>query len=124
MKADSYLTLYEYGMAREVYEELYLIDNNYKYAIETSKILVEQGTYESAYAWSEKALSQALLNENEFGIGESFFQRAEVLYSTAQSCQSTSGELNFWDKVVYEIALYDYVQSYNKGQYNVKQIRD
>ena len=118
LKADSYLTLYEYGMARDVYEELYLIDSNYRYAIEISKILVEQEIYESAYAWSEKALSQASLNENKFGIGESFFQRAEVLYSTAQSCQSTSGELNFWDKVVYEIALDDYIQSYNNGQYN------
>ncbi len=118
LKADSYLTLYEYGMARDVYEELYLIDNNYRYAIEISKILVEQGTYESAYAWSEKALSRASLDENKFAKGESFFQRAEVLYSTAQGCQSTSGELNFWDKIVYEIALDDYIQSYNNGQYN------
>ena len=118
LKAESYLTLYEYVLAQDVYEELYSIDSNYKYAIEISKILVEQEMYELAYTWSEKALSQASLDENKFGKGESLFQRAEVLYSAAQSCQSVSGELNFWDKIVYEIALEDYIESYNNGQYN------
>ena len=118
LKAEGYLTLYEYAMARDVYEELYSIEKNYKYAIEVSKILIEQEIYESAYAWSEKALTQALLNENKTGKGESFFQRAEVFYGVAQNCQSASGELNFWDKIVYEIALQDYIDSYNHGQYN------
>ena len=29
-----------------------------------------------------------------------------------------SGELNFWDKIVYEIALEDYINAYTNGQYN------
>ena len=38
LKAESYLTLYNNAMAKSTYEELYLIDNSYKYAIEISKI--------------------------------------------------------------------------------------
>ena len=38
LKAESYLTLYNNSMAKSTYEELYLIDNSYRYAIEISKI--------------------------------------------------------------------------------------
>ena len=119
LKAESYLTLYNNAMAKSTYEELYLIDNSYKYAIEISKILVEEEKYTDAYLWVEKAVSGSIgVNDNKMGKGESYFQRAEVLYSSAQSCQDPSGELNFWDKVVYDIALEDYNSAYDNGQYN------
>tara|TARA_Y100001970_G_scaffold290664_1_gene425245 strand:- start:2338 stop:3681 length:1344 start_codon:yes stop_codon:yes gene_type:complete len=119
LKASSYLTLYDNDMAKNTYEELYLIDNNYKYAIEISKILVDEEKYSDAYSWSEKSIAGTTgVNDNKIGKGESYFQRAEVLYSSAQSCQDPSGELNFWDKIVYDIALEDYEIAYDNGQYN------
>tara|TARA_Y100000994_G_scaffold61861_1_gene50062 strand:- start:5581 stop:6924 length:1344 start_codon:yes stop_codon:yes gene_type:complete len=119
LKAESYLTLYDNDMAKATYEELYFIDNNYKYAIEISSILVEEEKYEDAYSWVEKAIASTTgPNDNRIGKGESYFQRAEVLYSCAQSCQDPSGELNFWDKIVYDIALEDYSMAYDNGQYN------
>jgi len=119
LKAESYLTLYNNNMAKSTYEELYLIDSNYKYAIEMSKILVEEEKYSDAYLWVEKAVAGSTgANDNKIGKGESYFQRAEVLYSVAQSCQDPSGELGFWDKIVYDIALEDYILAYDNGQYN------
>ena len=119
LKAESYLTIYNNAMAKDTYEQLYLIDNNYKYAIELSKILIDEEKYNDAYDWAEKAVSEALnLSDNKIGKGESFFQRAEVLYSVAQSCQDPSGELNFWDRIVYDLALEDYILAYDNGQYN------
>ena len=119
LKAESYLTLYNNAMAKDTYEQLYLIDNNYKYAIELSKVLVDEEKYSSAYTWVEKAVASSTgKNDNKIGKGESYFQRAEVLYSLAQSCQDPSGELNFWDKIVYDIAIEDYILAYDNGQYN------
>ena len=118
--ASAFLLFVHYILA--VYGKLqlcYLIDNNYKYAIELSKVLVDEEKYSSAYTWVEKAVASSTgKNDNKIGKGESYFQRAEVLYSLAQSCQDPSGELNFWDKIVYDIAIEDYILAYDNGQYN------
>ena len=117
LKAESYLTLYNNTMAKETYEQLYLIDNNYKYAIELSKILIDEEKYSNAYEWAQRAVAGSTgVNDNKIGKGESYFQRGEVLYSLAQSCQNP--ELNFWDRIVYDLALEDYILAYDNGQYN------
>ena len=40
------------------------------------------------------------------------------MYAAAQSCQDPTGELSFWDMIVYDIALEDYINAYDNGQFN------
>ncbi len=113
--AESYVTIYEYSLARDVYDKLFGINQDYKYAVEISKIFIEEEQYQKAYTWSEKAVSATINNEPR---GEAVFQRAEVLFYLAKSCQDS--ELSFWDKIVYELALEDYEIAYQFGQYNAR----
>ena len=113
--AESYLTIYEYSLAREVYDKLFGLNQDYEYAIEISKIFIEEEQYQKAYIWSEKAVSAVIGNQPQ---GEAIFQRAEVLFYLAKSCQDS--ELSFWDKIIYELALEDYEIAYQSGQYNAR----
>ena len=54
--------------------------------------------------------------------GETYYQRAEVYFSVAESC---SGDpIQFWDKIVYEISWKDYQTAVNKGYKQAKARRD
>ena len=114
---DSYLNQYNDDSALEAYENLVNIDpTNYNIAIEISKIYTNKEDFKLALKWAQNAIESSGSN------GESFYQRAEVYYSLAESC--TGDALSFWDKVVYEIAWEDYNSSIKNGYYRAKTRRD
>ena len=95
------------------------LKSNLEFTLYLTSASLEEEEYENAYVWAEKAIALTEgPNENSLGKGESYFQRAEITYAAAQSCQDPSGELNFWDKIVYDISLEDYINAYEYGQYN------
>ena len=118
MKAEAQETEFEYSDAMATYETLFDITNEYKYAINISKILVEDSNFKDAYKWAKEAVAVSETNSNELGKGESIYQRAEVLFYLGRSCQNQN--INFWDKIVYEIALRDYKKSYELKNYNAQ----
>ena len=117
-KAEAQETEFEYSEAILTYEKLYDITNEYIYAINISKILVEDANFKEAYKWAKEAVTSTELNPNEQGKGEAVFQRAEVLFYLGRSCQNQN--INFWDKIVYEIALKDYKKAYDLRNYNAQ----
>ncbi len=118
MKAEAQETEFEYSDAMATYETLFDITNEYKYAINISKILVEDSNFKDAYKWAKEAVTVSETDSNELGKGESIYQRAEVLFYLGRSCQNQN--INFWDKIVYEIALRDYKKSYELKNYNAQ----
>jgi len=115
--AESFLNIYEEDKALNVYKTIAKVDpNNYRIAIDISKILVNQEQFKDALRWAEKAIS---INSNS---GEVYYQRAEVYFSIVESC--SSDPLEFWDKVVYEISWQDYQKAVNKGFKQAKARRD
>ena len=108
--AETHLNLFNLIEAKEKY--LYLYNNvnpDYKYSIEISKILMDETLFEDAYKWA----NDAIIKSNH--LGESYYQRAEVLFQTAENC--TGDMLLFDDKVVYELSVQDYYTSIQKGYY-------
>ena len=65
----------------------------FRYQWIISKILMDETLFEDAYKWAEDAIIKSSHS------GESYFQRAEVLFQTAENC--VGDVLLFDDKVVY-----------------------
>ena len=118
MKAEAQETEFEYTEAISTYERLYDITSDFKYAINISKILVEDSNFKDAFKWAKEAVLSAESNPNQEGKGEAVFQKAEVLFYLGRSCQDQS--ISFWDKIVYEIALKDYKKAYEFKNYNAQ----
>jgi tetratricopeptide (TPR) repeat protein len=114
---DAYLNLYREDDALNVFINIAKIDPmNYKVALDISEILTSKEKYQDALEWAEKAISIS------GSKGETYYQRAEVYFSVAESC---SGDpLQFWDKIVYEISWKDYQTAVNKGFKQAKARRD
>ena len=114
---DAYLNLYREDDALNVYINIAKIDPmNYKVALDISEILTSNEKFQDALEWAEKAISIS------GSKGETYYQRAEVYFSVAESC---SGDpIQFWDKIVYEISWKDYQTAVNKGYKQAKARRD
>ena len=114
---DAYLNLYKEDDALNVYINIAKIDPmNYKIALDISEILTGKEQYQDALEWAEKAIGIS------GSKGETYYQRAEVYFSVAESC---SGDpIQFWDKIVYEISWKDYQTAVNKGYKQAKARRD
>jgi len=113
IKAEAQENIFDYEAALETYEELYDITGIYSYAIDVSKIYATNDDYESAYKWSEEAIDASTDDKEK---GESLYQRGETLLYLARSCEDKN--INFWDKIVYQLALEDYIESYNLKNYS------
>jgi tetratricopeptide (TPR) repeat protein len=115
--ADAHLNLYNEDEALKTFENLSKVDpTDHAVCMEISEIYANKEDFASALDWAEKAISTS------GGKGETYFQRAEVFFSIAETC---SGEtLTFWDKVVFEISWQDYNEAINKGYYRAKTRRD
>ena len=118
MKAAAQETEFEYSEAISTYERLYDVTSDFKYAVNISKILVEDSNFKDAFKWAKEAVESAESNPNQEGKGEAVFQKSEVLFYLGRSCQDQS--ISFWDKIVYEIALKDYKKAYELKNYNAQ----
>ena len=111
--SESYLNVYEEKKALEYLEQLAELDkNNPETLLEVSELCINLSMFEKAYNWANKAIATEKL------IAKSFFQRAEVLVAVAE--YNMSDEIDFCDRLVYDLAWEDYIVSYNKGNLNAK----
>ena len=87
------------------------MENN-EYIIKLSDTYLNLYDYENAYLWANKGISLNKL------IGKSYFQRAEVLVQLVDNYRSD--ELDFCDRLVYDLAMEDYNTAYKNGVLNAR----
>ena len=89
-------------------EQLSNLDpDNPEVMIEISQVCVDLSLFKKAYNWSNKAIETGKL------LGKAFAQRGAVLVATAD--YNIGDEMNFCDKLVFDLAYVDYGTSYEKG---------
>ena len=109
-----YLNLYEDKKALDYLERLGDIDKtNLNLKIEISDAAMNAGEFKKAYQWINQLIASGKL------LGRAFYQRAEVLVALAETYQSD--EIDFCDKLVFDLAWEDYNSSYNNGYLEAKQ---
>ena len=67
--------------------------------------------FKKAYNWANKAISTGKL------LDKAYYQRAEVLVAVAE--YNMSEEIDFCDRLVYDIAFSDYDLAYQNGNFNL-----
>ena len=88
-----------------------IIDSsNNEYMIKLSNVYLNLFDFKHAYLWANKSI-----NTNNH-LGKSYFQRAEVLVQTAENCRSD--ELDFCDRLIYDLAAEDYQKAYDNNNFN------
>ena len=93
--------------------ELAEIDNgNIDVMIDLSNAYLNISEYEDAYYWADIGVD---LNKK---IGDALFQRAQVLIATVEEFESL--DIDFCDRVVYDLALLDFMESYESGNMKAK----
>ena len=111
--ADAYVNIYEDSKALEYLEKLVSIDiTNLSLMLEISEVAMNVEDFKKAYQWANKAISTGNT------LGKTFFQRAEVLVALVETYQSD--EIDFCDRLIYDLAWDDYNSSYNNGYLNAK----
>lgn len=115
--AETYVNLGNDNEALQAYQDLFKVNRtDYTIALEISRLMTGLEDYSQAYLWSEKAV------DISGGKGDCYYQRAEVLFETAESCSGL--QLSFEDKIVYEFAYQDYETAVKKGYRRAKTRRD
>ena len=114
---ETYVSLSRDNDALDIYMSLYNVNKtDFTVTLEIAKIYTALNEYKNAYNWVEKAI------DISGGKGETYFQRAEVIFALAENC---SGELlTFEDKIVFELSYIDYVKAVQKGYHRAKTRRD
>ena len=73
---------------------------------------VNLSEFKDAYIWAEKAIKSGKL------IGQSYYQRADVLVQMVDYYRGD--DLDFCDRLVYDLASDDYMNAYKNGQLKSK----
>lgn len=115
--SDAYVNTYEEKKALEYLEKLANIDSkNTNTLLEVSEVCTNAGEFKKGYAWSNKAIA---VNKS---LGKCYFQRAELLVALVET--NMGDEIDFCDRLVYDLAWEDYNSSYDNGYLNAKVYRD
>ena len=111
--SDVYMKNIDDANALKYLEKLIEIDpSNTEYTIKLSNVNLNLLDFEKAYSWANKAIG---LNKM---IGKSYFQRAEVLVQLVDYYRSD--ELDFCDRLIFDLAVQDYQLAYKNGVLNAK----
>ena len=111
--ANAYLNIYEDQKALEYLEKLAVIDeSNLDLMLEISEVAVNAQEFKKAYQWINKGIAKGK------SLGKMFFQRAEVLVALVETYQSD--DMDFCDRLIYDLAWEDYNSSYNNGYLNAR----
>ena len=111
--SDAYIKDLDDQKAAKYLEKLLQIDSkNFDYIIKISNVYINLEQFEKAYNWANKAIST---NKK---VGKAYFQRAEVLSQMVDVYRSD--ELDFCDRLVYDLASEDYDKAYKNGVLNAK----
>jgi len=113
LSADIYIKNIDDVNALKYLQKLIDIDpSNTEYIIKLSNVNLTLYDFEKAYFWANKAIG---LNKM---IGKAYFQRAEVLVQLVDYYRSD--ELDFCDRLVFDLAVQDYHSAYKNGVLNAK----
>ena len=111
--ANAHLNLFEDSMALEYLEKLAEMNQtNFNLKLEVSEVAVNAEEFKKAYQWINQVISSNKM------LGKAYYQRAEVLVGLVETYQSD--EIDFCDKLIYDLAYNDYNLSYNNGYLNAK----
>ena len=111
--SDAYMKNMDDRNAVKYLKKLLAIDiENNNYMIKLSDTYLNLYDFENAYLWANKAIGLNKL------IGKSYFQRAEVLVQLVDNFRSD--ELDFCDRLVFDLAMEDYNTAYKNGVLNAK----
>lgn len=111
--ANAYLNIYEDKKALEYLEKLAQVDvSNLDLMLEISEVAVNAEDFKKAYQWVNKGIAKGK------SLGKMFFQRAEVLVALVETHQSD--DIDFCDRLIYDLAWEDYNSSYNNGYLNAR----
>ena len=91
-------------------------DSNTEYLIKLSKAYINIDQYNKAYSTANKAIALGQNNK------KAYYQRAEVLKNLAD--YYASDDLDFCDRVVYELAAEDYGKAYEYKHINGKRSKN
>ena len=115
--SDAYIKDLEDQKAAKYLEKLLQIDpKNFDFIIKISNVYINLEQFEKAYNWANKAI-----NTNK-KIGKAYFQRAEVLSQMVDVYRSD--ELDFCDRLVYDLASEDYDKAYKNGVLNARKYKN
>ena len=111
--SDAYINLYQEIQALQYLEKLGEIDDkNVNTLLDIADVCVNAGEFQKGYNWVNKAIA---LNKS---LGKCYFQRAEVLVALVES--NLGEEVDFCDRLVFDLAWDDYNSSYVNGYLNAK----
>ena len=114
--SEAYINLYEEPKALQYLEKLGNIDNNINTYLDIADVCINISQFKKGYNWVNKAIA------NGKSLGKCFFKRAELLVALAES--NMSDDIDFCDRLVFDLAWEDYNFSYDNGYLNAKVYRD
>ena len=111
--SESYVKNLDDKKAVKYLEKLIKVDfDNVNVMIDLSTAYMNLYEFNKSYSWANKAI-----NTNKM-TGKAFLQRAEVLVQAVDYYRSD--ELDFCDRLIYDLAREDYQAAYDNGQLNAK----
>ena len=115
--SDIYLNLYEDENAIIYLEELIELDTEDSQAmIDLSNAYINISEFKRSYLWADNAIKVGKK------LGDAYFQRAQVLMSLVESYESI--DLNFCDRLIYDLASEDFEFAFKNGNVSSKQYKE
>ena len=115
--SNAYINSYQESMALQYLEKLGEIDNkNINTFLDIADVCIAIGQFKKGYNWVNKAIAL------KTSPGKSYFQRAELLVALVE--YNINDEIDFCDRLVYDLAWEDYNTSYENGYLNAKVYKD
>ena len=115
--SNAYISAFEDAKAVQYLEKLGELDkDNVVTLLDVADVCVSSGQFKKAYNWVNKAIAL------DKSLGKCYFQRAEVLVALVET--NIGEDIDFCDRLVYDLAWNDYNLSYSNGYLNAKVYRD
>tara|TARA_B100000902_G_scaffold37187_1_gene44512 strand:- start:2902 stop:4170 length:1269 start_codon:yes stop_codon:yes gene_type:complete len=115
--SNALINSYQESKALQYLEKLGGLDsNNINTLLEIADVCMNIGEFKKGYNWVNKAIAL------KTSPGKCYFQRAELLVALVE--YNIGDEVDFCDRLVYDLAWEDYNTSYNNGYLNAKVYKD
>ena len=111
--SNAYINSYQESKALQYLEKLGELDSkNVNTLLEIADLCMTIGEFKKGYNWVNKSIALKI------ATGKCYFQRAELLVGLVE--YNINDEIDFCDRLVYDLAWEDYNISYNNGYLNAK----
>ena len=112
----AYINSYQDNKALQYLEKLGGIDKNINTFLDIADVCISIGQFKKGYNWVNKGISQGK------SLGKCFFKRGDLLVALVET--NMSDDVDFCDRLVYDLAWEDYNSCYDNGYLNAKVYRD